>query len=126
MLQGFIVARLCPNVHANPGWVPTKIGGAGASDDWQKGYQTQTWLAVSQDQEAQVSGRYFYDKKLQSPQNEINDIGVLGAMDLSYYLVATSDQIRVERLEKINLAYGYKLNSFIKIEFYPPNLTKNQ
>jgi len=39
------VARKWPDVYANavdPGWVPTKMGGAGAPDDLQKGYETQT------------------------------------------------------------------------------------
>ncbi|QEM04981.1 SDR family NAD(P)-dependent oxidoreductase [Mucilaginibacter rubeus] len=56
------VARKWPNVLANaldPGWVPTKMGGRGAPDDLQKGYETQVWLAVSDDPKALVSGRYF-------------------------------------------------------------------
>jgi NAD(P)-dependent dehydrogenase (short-subunit alcohol dehydrogenase family) len=59
------VARKWPDVYANavdPGWVPTKMGGQGAPDDLQKGYETQTWLAVSNDRSAQVSGRYFYHR----------------------------------------------------------------
>lgn len=57
------VARKWPDVFANavdPGWVPTRMGGRGAPDDLQKGYETQTWLAASNDSGAQVSGRYFY------------------------------------------------------------------
>ena len=57
------VARLWPEVYSNavdPGWVPTKMGGRGAPDDLQKGYETQSWLAVSDDSSARVSGRYFY------------------------------------------------------------------
>jgi NAD(P)-dependent dehydrogenase (short-subunit alcohol dehydrogenase family) len=56
-------ARRWPGVFANavdPGWVPTKMGGRGAPDDLQKGYATQTWLAVSDDRRAKVSGRYFH------------------------------------------------------------------
>ncbi|MBL7930661.1 MAG: daunorubicin C-13 ketoreductase, partial [Bacteroidia bacterium] len=48
----------------NPGWVPTKMGGAGAPDNLEKGYHTQVWLAESNDKEALVSGQYFYHKKL--------------------------------------------------------------
>lgn len=58
-------ARLWPDVFANavdPGWVPTKMGGPGAPDDLQQGYATQTWLAVSGDRGAQVSGRYFHHR----------------------------------------------------------------
>ena len=57
------VARKWSDVYANavdPGWVPTKMGGHGAPDDLQKGYETQTWLAVSNDSRAKVSGRYFH------------------------------------------------------------------
>ena len=57
------VARTWTDVYANtvdPGWVPTKMGGHGAPDDLQKGYETQTWLAVSNDSRANVSGRYFH------------------------------------------------------------------
>jgi NAD(P)-dependent dehydrogenase (short-subunit alcohol dehydrogenase family) len=60
------LARKWPGVYANaldPGWVPTKMGGAGAPDDLEKGYQTQVWLAASDDAEAQVSGQYFFHQK---------------------------------------------------------------
>lgn len=57
------VARKWPDVYANavdPGWVPTKMGGPSAPDDLQKGFETQAWLAVSTDDQAKVSGRYFH------------------------------------------------------------------
>ena len=60
------VARKWPGVYANavnPGWVPTKMGGHGAPDDLGKGYETQVWLAVSNDENAKVSGHYFFHKK---------------------------------------------------------------
>ena len=60
------VARIWPDVYANvvnPGWVPNKMGGSGAPDDLQKGYQTQVWLAVSDDDAAKVSGRYFFHQR---------------------------------------------------------------
>lgn len=60
------VARKWPDVYANavnPGWVPTKMGGRGAPDNLEKGYRTQAWLAVSNDDQAMVSGRYFYHQK---------------------------------------------------------------
>ncbi len=65
------VARKWPEVHANavdPGWVPTKMGGQGATDNLQKGFETQVWLAVSDDIRAKVSGRYFHHQK-ESPHN---------------------------------------------------------
>lgn len=60
------VARKWPDVYANavdPGWVPTKMGGRGAPDDLTKGFETQAWLAVSNDKRAKVSGRYFHHEK---------------------------------------------------------------
>jgi NAD(P)-dependent dehydrogenase (short-subunit alcohol dehydrogenase family) len=65
------IARKWPEVFANavdPGWVPTKMGGKSAPDDLQKGYETQVWLAVSNDERAKVSGRYFHHQK-ESPYN---------------------------------------------------------
>lgn len=60
------VARLWPDVLSNavdPGWVPTKMGGRGAPDSLDKGYQTQCWLATSKDDQATVSGRYFFHQR---------------------------------------------------------------
>lgn len=60
------VARLWPDVFSNalhPGWVPTKMGGAGAPDNLFEGAETQVWLAASEDAEAKVSGSYFFHKK---------------------------------------------------------------
>jgi NAD(P)-dependent dehydrogenase (short-subunit alcohol dehydrogenase family) len=64
------VARLWPDVLANavdPGWVPTKMGGPGASDDLDLGSLTQAWLAVSDDPAATVTGGYFHHQRLQRP-----------------------------------------------------------
>jgi NAD(P)-dependent dehydrogenase (short-subunit alcohol dehydrogenase family) len=66
LILALAVARKWPDVFSNavdPGWVPTKMGGSGAPDDLDKGYETQAWLAVSEDKEAKVSGRYFYHQK---------------------------------------------------------------
>jgi len=60
------ISRKWPGVFANavnPGWVPTKMGGAFAPDDLLKGAETQAWLAVSDDKEAKVTGRYFFHKR---------------------------------------------------------------
>ena len=70
------VARKWPQVYANavdPGWVPTKMGGQGAPDDLQKGYETQAWLAVSDDEKATVSGRYFYHRTESRHNPEADD-----------------------------------------------------
>ncbi|MHA4846949.1 SDR family NAD(P)-dependent oxidoreductase [Flavitalea antarctica] len=66
MLLCKAAATKWPRVYANavdPGWVPTKMGGKGAPDDLKKGYETQVWLATSNDLPAKVSGRYFHHQK---------------------------------------------------------------
>lgn len=60
------VARKWKGVYSNaidPGWVPTKMGGRGAPDSLQQGYETQVWLAISDNANANVSGKYFYHQK---------------------------------------------------------------
>jgi NAD(P)-dependent dehydrogenase (short-subunit alcohol dehydrogenase family) len=64
------LARAWPDVLSNavdPGWVPTKMGGPAATGDLQMGYLTQTWLAVSNDAAATVSGGYWYHRQHQEP-----------------------------------------------------------
>jgi NAD(P)-dependent dehydrogenase (short-subunit alcohol dehydrogenase family) len=65
-MLAFAVARLWPDVLANsvdPGWVATKMGGAGAPDDLAAGPVTQVWLAVSHDPAALVTGEHFYHQR---------------------------------------------------------------
>lgn len=72
-----IIARKWSGVYANavdPGWVPTKMGGKNAPDDLTKGYETQTWLAVSEDQSVKVSGRYFFHQKERSYNALADDV----------------------------------------------------
>ena len=72
----FAVARRWPDVLSNavdPGWVATKMGGPGAPDDFEKGYLTQTWLAVSDDSAATVSGRYWHHRRTQAPAADVTD-----------------------------------------------------
>ena len=72
----FAVARRWPKVLSNavdPGWVPTKMGGPSAPDDLEEGYLTQTWLAVSDEPRAKVSGRYWHHREQQSPAAEALD-----------------------------------------------------
>jgi len=72
-------ARLWSDVYANavdPGWVPTKMGGPGAPDNLEKGFQTQTWLAVSHDPQVQVSGCYFYHQKQKQYKVEADDVAL--------------------------------------------------
>ena len=70
------IARHWPNVLSNavdPGWVPTRMGGPSAPDDLEMGHLTQTWLAVSNDPSAKVSGRYWHHRKQQQPAAEVLD-----------------------------------------------------
>src|SRR5919112_1565461 len=79
LMLSMAVARKWPDVYSNavdPGWVPTKMGGRGAPDDLQKGYHTQVWLALSDDNKAKVSGQYFYHQK-QSHHNPAADDAAL-------------------------------------------------
>ncbi len=60
-MLAFAVARRWPEVCSNalePGWVPTRMGGAGAPDDMDQAHLTQAWLAAGDD--ARVTGTYFY------------------------------------------------------------------
>jgi NAD(P)-dependent dehydrogenase (short-subunit alcohol dehydrogenase family) len=70
------VARRWPDVLSNavdPGWVPTKMGGPGATGDLEEGHLTQTWLAVSEDPAAKVSGGYWHHRKRKNPAAEALD-----------------------------------------------------
>jgi NAD(P)-dependent dehydrogenase (short-subunit alcohol dehydrogenase family) len=70
------LARVWPEVLSNvvdPGWVPTRMGGAAATGDLEMGYLTQTWLAVSNDAAATVSGGYWYHRQRQAPAPQALD-----------------------------------------------------
>ncbi len=72
----FALARRWPRVLSNavdPGWARTKMGGPGAPVDLDTGQQTQSWLAVSEDPAALVSGRYWHHLKQQQPAKEAVD-----------------------------------------------------
>ncbi len=58
----------------DPGWVPTKMGGAGAPDDLEQGHLTQTWLATSDDTAAKFSGGYWFHRKRQEPAAAALDV----------------------------------------------------
>lgn len=72
----FAVSRLWPEVLSNavdPGWVPTKMGGPNAPDDFEEGFRTQAWLAASDDPAAKVSGRYWHHRRSLAPAAEASD-----------------------------------------------------
>ena len=66
LILALSVARKWPEVVSNavdPGWVPTKMGGSSAPDSLQKGFETQAWLATSNDADALKSGRLLFHQK---------------------------------------------------------------
>ena len=70
------VARLRPDLVAHavdPGWVPTKMGGPGASDDLALAHVTQAWLATTDDPEALVSGCYWHHRRTEEPHPAVRD-----------------------------------------------------
>jgi NAD(P)-dependent dehydrogenase (short-subunit alcohol dehydrogenase family) len=70
------VARIWADVFSNavdPGWVPTKMGGAGAPDDLRLGHVTQGWLAVSDYPEARTSGGYWYHQHRREPASSVHE-----------------------------------------------------
>jgi NAD(P)-dependent dehydrogenase (short-subunit alcohol dehydrogenase family) len=79
LMLSMAVARKWPEVYSNtvdPGWVPTKMGGHGAPESLEKGYETQAWLAVSNDDAAKVTGRYFHHKKEARHRPEAHDVAL--------------------------------------------------
>ncbi len=78
VMLAFAVAQLWPDVLSNaltPGWVPTKMGGAGAPDDIAQAHLTQAWLATSE-AAARTTGGYFYHLKRREPNPEARDIAL--------------------------------------------------
>lgn len=70
------VARQWTDVLSNsvdPGWVPTRMGGAGAPDDLALGHDTQSWLAVSNDPDALASGKYWHHRRQRRPDPKVLD-----------------------------------------------------
>lgn len=70
------VARIWPDVFSNavdPGWVPTRMGGPGATDDLRLGHRTQEWLATSDDPEARTSGGYWFHQRRAEPAPSVHD-----------------------------------------------------
>lgn len=74
---GSAVARLWPDVLSNavdPGWVPTRMGGANAPGDLRLGHLTQEWLATSDSAEARTSGGYWHHQRLRAPHAAVHDV----------------------------------------------------
>ncbi len=72
----FVLTRRWPQVLCNavdPGWARTRMGGSGAPVDLATGQRTQTWLAVSKDPTALVSGCYWHHLRQEQPAREATD-----------------------------------------------------
>jgi NAD(P)-dependent dehydrogenase (short-subunit alcohol dehydrogenase family) len=71
-----VLARRWPKVLSNsvdPGWVRTRMGGRSAPVDIDTGQRTQSWLAVSSEPRALVSGAYWHDLETDEPSAEATD-----------------------------------------------------
>lgn len=90
------VARLSPDVQANavePGWVATKMGGAGAPDDLTLGGATQAWLATTDDEVR--SGAYFFHRQERGTHPAVTDTAAQDA------LLARCAELSGERLRGV-------------------------
>lgn len=79
LLLSNAVARHWPQVQANavdPGWVPTKMGGAGAPDSLPEGARTQAWLAAGSDPAAQLTGQYLHHQRPSAAHPQAADVAV--------------------------------------------------
>jgi NAD(P)-dependent dehydrogenase (short-subunit alcohol dehydrogenase family) len=79
LLLSNAVARHWPTVLANavdPGWVPTKMGGAGAPDNLNKGAETQAWLAAGDDPAARLTGQYLHHQRPSGAHPQAADVAV--------------------------------------------------
>jgi NAD(P)-dependent dehydrogenase (short-subunit alcohol dehydrogenase family) len=77
------IARRWPAVRSNavsPGWVPTRMGGAGASDDLSLGAETQAWLAAGEDPATDVTGQYLYHRQRYDVPASVEDPHVQEAL----------------------------------------------
>ena len=73
----FFLARRWPGALSNavdPGWVRTRMGGASAPVDIYTGQRTQSWLAVSTEPAAMVTGRYWHHLKPELQADEAMDV----------------------------------------------------
>lgn len=76
VLLACAIARRWPGVRSNalePGWVPTKMGGAHATGDLDAAHRTQAWLATGDDPAAEVTGGYFFHMRPRKPSGAVDD-----------------------------------------------------
>jgi NAD(P)-dependent dehydrogenase (short-subunit alcohol dehydrogenase family) len=66
VMLAFAVARRWPGARVNavdPGWIKTKLGGPGATDELPEGADTPVWLATSDEPGAAVTSRYLKHRR---------------------------------------------------------------
>jgi NAD(P)-dependent dehydrogenase (short-subunit alcohol dehydrogenase family) len=66
VMLAFAVARRFPQVVSSavdPGWVKTKMGGPGATNELDEGAETPVWLATSDEVQATTSGRLLKSRR---------------------------------------------------------------
>lgn len=71
------VARHWPGTLSNavdPGWIRTRMGGAGATDELPAGAETSVWLATSDEPAARVTGRYLHRRQQRVPNPLAADV----------------------------------------------------
>jgi len=91
----FGVARRWPEVRSNavsPGWVPTRMGGAGAPDDLALGAETQAWLAAGEDPATDVTGEYLYHRQRGDVPTAVRDARAQEAL-FAYCAELTGQQV---------------------------------
>lgn len=72
-------ARKWPEVQSNsldPGWVPTKMGGASATGDINAAVDTYVMLATGEAAAKGISGKYWYQCEMRSSKSEAADVAV--------------------------------------------------
>ncbi len=77
VVLAFAVARLWPDVLStavDPGWIKTRMGGPDAEDEVDEGAATQVWLATSDEDAAQVTGRYLKRFRLLDANPQASDV----------------------------------------------------
>jgi NAD(P)-dependent dehydrogenase (short-subunit alcohol dehydrogenase family) len=70
------LARTCPDVLCNsvdPGWAQSRMGGPNAPVSRFNGQRTQSWLAVSEESDAIVTGHYWHQMRRAYPAPEATD-----------------------------------------------------
>ncbi|KAH8911259.1 NAD(P)-binding protein [Coniochaeta sp. PMI_546] len=74
-----VFARRWKDVQSNsldPGWVPTKMGGANAPDDIEAAVDTYVMLALGEGEAEGKTGKYFRDSREKTPARDALDVGL--------------------------------------------------